>query len=689
MALLCLVPIASAEIPHENYDLVGSNLDMVVQLLKQGINATELALGQCINERPADGLVYLTLLDDILVPVGVLITQIQHIATSYIYIRYLTPPFDNLSAGGHGFIENQSAFIDDRSALGSYVGRVLTPTEYATGLEILSDARQRIYSMNSHLDTMDHAADDIANLTVENKKPFNTSYLKELIDRLRMMMDDYLLQLGNLFLTINWGAPFLALVLDRTDYFLGETVYGSGYVSGGTGPATNVAVDVTKDSTPFATVATDSQGTFSFYWLIPIDAAQLGYHNFSAMAVADGTPVSDYQIIRVLKIPTSLSIQINGERFSPDENVVAYAFLRDYKGDQLSGMIVTFKLDSLHINKTTSISGRADWVFVAIDAGWGEHNISARYNGSDIYEPSQSAVSQFNVNIPTKLILQISANRVERGQNVTLVATLFANESETLPNRTIVITIDDGFLTSGSSVANGSVIYLLHTANLSTGTHILRAWFNSTDPMYAGNVSDPVNLIVFVESSNQGQNNQGQNNRDWWQRFWDWMTENIYWLILLFIVIIILAIVMLSTDTVKNAREMRAERKRQLVVKEEAATEISPSEEELKSAIAPSISKEKQGMDYSIFAPKMAIVKRYGALLDALRDERRIPIRPNLTAREIGRTLLNRNYPAAEVKTITAEFERAMYSADEMTREDWKSFERAAQAVQSHGGDAR
>ena len=43
MLLLNMGQFVSAEIPHENFDLVSADMDMVIQLLTQGINATEMA----------------------------------------------------------------------------------------------------------------------------------------------------------------------------------------------------------------------------------------------------------------------------------------------------------------------------------------------------------------------------------------------------------------------------------------------------------------------------------------------------------------------------------------------------------------------------------------------------------------------------------------------------------------------
>lgn len=673
--ILCSGQYVAAEIPHENFDLVGSDLDMLIGLLKQGINATELALVSCLLDKPELGTQNLTLLDDILMPVRELIFEIRDVASSYYSLTYLLPPFENLSIGGHYFIQNQSIYLSNAFVLKSLTGKALSVSERDLARGLLWEAKTSIFSMNSNLDSMDFTADEIANLTVDNKKVFNTTYLKELIDRLRIRIDEYSSHLDRLFFRIKWGEAFLLLVAERTYYYLGETVRIAGYLSNGTAAMTGKAVYLWKDLALFGTDTTDQNGVFNISWRIPIDPIELGRHNLTIESIVEGVSISDSLEIYILKIPTRLTLTINADRFSPDEQVIATAYLQDYRNRFLPKEIVVYVLDGSYRYWITSGSGSTTWTFEA-NIGWGGHNMYVQYNGSDIYESCEDNVLHFDVNLPTHLRLELSEYRVEKGDNVTVISRLYLNDTEPLPYKEIVVKMDGSFLKSEPTLENGSMLFVLRTGTLPTGAHVLQAFFISPDPKYQNAISEPVTLIVYVQSSNE--------NGDL-PNWWDDIIGSFLWILLLILIILILAILVLSRDTIRNAMSGELPRKTPGIKLPEEAAAALLAEPGPPAPDSP-ISGEMHGTDLSIAPPKVAIIKQYGVLLDSLRAERGLPIRPNMTAREIGELMKDGGYPSAEVGLATQIFEKAMYSAENVTFEDWTAFKRVTETLRSFDG---
>lgn len=185
-------------------------------------------------------------------------------------------------------------------------------------------------------------------------------------------------------------------------------------------------------------------------------------------------------------------------------------------------------------------------------------------------------------------------------------------------------------------------------------------------------------MVVFVISTQE--NDEGH---DWW----DELIGNIYWLLLVILIIMILAVFMLSRDTVGNLRSIGS-KKAPAVKSPNTSLEAMQAASEALLASAFPVSGEMSGLDFSIMPPRVAIVKRYGMMLDSLKSWRMVPILPNMTAREISDMLRKIGYPPDETQRVTKGFERALYSAQETTPSDWNEFSSAADSVQFFYGGA-
>lgn len=696
---------AAAEIPHENFDLVSSSLNVVLQLLNQSINATELACVSCLDQRPYDGDRNLSLVDTVLVPVGELIVQIQEMGGIETNLTYLVPPFENLSEGGHQFIANQSGFLSNVASLKQQVGKALTPMEAYAAAQQLTSVRLLINSMDSDLDDMWYAADEIGNLTVEGKMPFDTVYLKELIDRLRIMLNDYIDMLDGIFWTIKWIDPFITFGVEKQVYYLGEIVEGTGLVYDGHAPLANATVYIDMDNTSFnfTTAVTDQNGAFDFAWTIPLDPVWLGPHSFAARVWMNATwyysnPQAD---IEVEKIPTYLSLTLDDKRYSPGQSINATAYLRDYKGgpvvnysllgqSQIVSIMkgepaailenIVFVLDgAARMNGTTIGWGTFDWTFPASTLSFGPHDIYVSFIGSEIYQPTRSAAAAFDVDYVTNLDINASKIRVKQGAPVNITAILH-NSSQPLEGRSVTLFFDDGVLAKMNTDSAGTIVCQLNTTNMSTGTHIVKAYFQSGEKMYTSAVSEMVFLYIYVESSDTVNPPPPPPPPDR-NPIYDWL-----WLILLIVVIMALAVALVATDTLRNLKGANLRRKTK--AEEAKAMAKAGISSEILTLPGGAVSDTGGGIDFAAMPPNAAIIWRYSTLLASLSEEKRVQILPTMTAREIARLLVAKSYPGDSVYLITHSFERAKYSVEILTGRDWRAFETAADAVQGFAGVA-
>ncbi|HUW43079.1 MAG TPA: DUF4129 domain-containing protein, partial [Thermoplasmata archaeon] len=344
---------------------------------------------------------------------------------------------------------------------------------------------------------------------------------------------------------------------------------------------------------------------------------------------------------------------------------------------------VGFFLDDVAgMSGITTGFGIINWPFSASTLDYGTHEIYAKFDGSPIYQPSKSGTASFDVNHQTDLKLNVSIHKVKPGTFVN-ITTWLNNASQPLSDRTVVVYFDDEVLVTKKTGADGSVLYRLNTTNVSTGTHVLRAYFASNEKMYTSAVSDDEFLVIFVDPSDT--NNPppppppDQDKNNWLP---DWL-----WAVLLAIVILMLAIVLIATDTLKNVRDANLRRKRR-AEEAKAMAKAEKSSEIFTLGTAPAVSGANGGFDYGMMPPKTAIVMLYTALLSYLSVDRKMRILPTMTARDIARMLTVKDFPADSVGQITKGFERAKYSAEDITKEDWDGFERAVEGVRGFTGVA-
>jgi parallel beta-helix repeat protein len=135
----------------------------------------------------------------------------------------------------------------------------------------------------------------------------------------------------------------------------------------------------------------------------------------------------------------------------------------------------------------------------------GAHAITAHYDGSVDFNPSDATVSETVILIGTALTLTASPNPANNGQTVTLTASATSGILGVVPSG--VITFMDGLNILGtSSLSNGGTVSFT-TASLATGSHSLHAML-APNATFAGSTSSVVNEVVqaydFTISLSQG-----------------------------------------------------------------------------------------------------------------------------------------------------------------------------------------
>src|SRR4030065_2650103 len=188
--VLTAIPISvSAELPHENFELVGSDLEMVIALLNSSIRASENALRQFYEEDVPEANQHLSMASGILTPASQILTEIQGLAGSYENLSSLLPPFLQLQTnmGEWSSQEESLLLMRDDVVTASQLAN-LTDEDLIAAITAIKTVQSLIISMNRTIDDMLIPADEISALTVDAEQVFVPKDLRPLIEQLRQLL---------------------------------------------------------------------------------------------------------------------------------------------------------------------------------------------------------------------------------------------------------------------------------------------------------------------------------------------------------------------------------------------------------------------------------------------------------------------------------------------------------------------
>src|SRR4030065_169864 len=206
--VLTAIPISvSAELPHENFELVGSDLEMVIALLNSSIRASENALRQFYEEDVPEANQHLSMASGILTPANQILTEIEDLAESYENLSALLPPFLQLQGqmGEWSSKEESLLVMRDDIVTASQLAN-LTDEDLIAAIAAIRTVHSLIISLNRTIDNMLVSADAISALTVDADHVFVPNELRPLIEKLRELVQMILAEIEALIQDeIPWG----------------------------------------------------------------------------------------------------------------------------------------------------------------------------------------------------------------------------------------------------------------------------------------------------------------------------------------------------------------------------------------------------------------------------------------------------------------------------------------------------
>jgi len=658
------------EIPHENYDLAKSSLDVVISLLRSSIAYSENALQRMYNESMDQVEQNLTVVRGLLTPAGLILDKIRNIAGSYENLSRLLPPFNSLSAQMDSFSSMEVSLLGARYDVVSASQLAnLTGEEMLKALDSIRNVNSLILQMNNTIDDLLVSANGIIGLVVEGSQPFTDNRLIPLIEQLRDLLHAILAEID---LLTREGVPwdetqsFSLLWLSAGDYYLGDQITGGGYLYFDGAFAIGHMVAIQMDGTNLTFANTSSGGRFSFSYPIPLNASWLGSHVLRATTITPaGTLNSNTVTISILLVPTSISLVVNSELLTIDDELVADAQLMDVRERPLENGPCHFILDGQTLTFRTDALGNFQGSWKASNLGYGVHVLQAFYDGELPYEPSASNVTTIIVDIPTSVSLNLFATRYFTGYYVVGNGTLVANGTTPMPDQEITLSIDGVVVANLTTGQDGQFAFSVSTDPMALGGHTIVAAFLHRESIWRYSQDEKSFTVYGLKTVKY----------PFWPIIPKWsfgpggdipyifvgQYAYFFWLLVLMAVAIAVRVI-----------QMRDKRKRLKPSKTEIIESLEKVAEPgaVPAAAMAELAKEMFAGEAGPTNANERIVWYYQRLLVFLSARSNIAIRTSMTHWEVARILKVLGFPVRPVEKATILFERALYSGASLSDDD-------------------
>jgi len=671
MILPAFVVNSSAdEIPHENYDLAKSNLDVVISLLRTSIGYSENALQRMHNESMDQVEQNLTIVSGLLTPADRILNEIRNIAGSYENLSRLLPPFNSLSAQMDSFSSMEVSLLGARDDVVS-ASRLanLTGEEMLKALDSIRTVNSLILQMNNTIDDMLFSANGIIGLVVEGSQPFTDNRLIPLIEQLRDLLHTILAEIDLITHEgVPWDntQPFSLLWLSAGDYYLGDHITGGGYLYFDGTFMVGHMVAIQMDGTNLTFANTSSGGRFSFSYPIPLNASWLGSHVLKATAITPaGVLSSNIVTIRILLMPTSISLVVESHLLTIEDELVADARLMDVRERPLENAPCHFILDERTLPFKTDSQGNFSESWKVSGLGYGTHVLQAFYDGELPYEPCASNVETIIVDIPTSVSLNLFATRYFAGYSVVGNGTLDANGTTPMPDQDITLSIDGVVVANLTTGQDGQFAFSVSTDSMALGGHTIVAAFLHREPIWRYS-QDQKSFTVYGLKIGK---------YPFWPSMPKWsfgpgdtipylfvgQYAYFFWLLVLMAVAIVVRVVQMSGKR-RRLRPSKAEIIESLENVAEPGT--------IPSAAMAELAKDMLTGEVGPINPNERIVWYYQRLLAFLSAKANIALRRSMTHWEVARILKILGFPVRPVERATILFERALYSGVSLSDDD-------------------
>ncbi|OGS44494.1 MAG: hypothetical protein A3K76_06320 [Euryarchaeota archaeon RBG_13_57_23] len=667
--VLTTIPIGvSAELPHENFELVGSDLEMVIALLNSSIRASENALRQFYEEDVPEANQHLSMASGILTPASQILTEIQGLAGSYENLSSLLPPFLQLQTklGEWSSQEESLLLMRDDVVTASQLAN-LTDEDLIAAITAIKTVQSLIISMNRTIDDMLIPADEISALTVDAEHVFVPNELRPLIEQLRELLRLILAEIEALIHDdIPWALDpsgqeraFVLLWLADSRLYLGEPIIGGGYLYYNGSFRSGQSVHILMNSSELMTVTTGPTGAFSFVQQVPINASWLGSHIFVATATTPFVNLtSDAASLSIVLMPTTVRIESDETLLSIDEIATVSGTLVDVYGNPIANGSCRLVMDGSTLGVTTSEDGEFERSWTAQELWFGIHQVKAFYDPELPYEPSESNTVEITVSIPTAMTFRLFSEKFRPGYYIVGNGSLMANESDPLVGQRVTIYIDGVMIQNVTTTASGEFAIAIPVGDLERGTHVIRAAFQFKDDMWRYCEAEDTFIITSLKP---GAYPFFPFFPGWegspLERFpYLFFGENAYytWLFLLIVIAILVKAVQ-----VRRAQKKRAKERATLI----GGSSIDVFQEDIiTGALAEGDKMFDSLLAHSPADPNGRIVWYYNSLITFLTRKRRISITDSMTHWEVAKLLKSLGFPGENVEKVTMLFEQAFYS---------------------------
>jgi len=665
----CSARAAADEIPHENYDLVGSDLEVVIVMLNSSIRYSERALMCMYNQTMDLTEQNLSVVRNLLVPAERVLQEIEDVASSFENLSALIPPFAGLSRLMDEFAGDEVRLLSIRTGLvNASTLPALTGDDLIAALDAIREFNELIVKMNNTIDDMLVSAWDITDLTVEDRMPFLGNELVPLIEKLRELLNMIEQDVRRIIeedLPLEETEPFLILWISSSIYYLGDTIIGGGYLFFDGAFAPGHEVLMLMDDDELASATTSTGGRFSFTYRIPLNGSWVGVHSIVAECATPAGNLSSGAIsFRISLIPTVITLKLTKDEMSISDAVQASVTLRDFRDNALESGMCSFSVDGLETGFQTDAEGSASRTWEGEELGYGSHSFRAAYEGEVPYAPSLSGELHVTVNIPTSIHLVLFSTEVRRGQYIVGNGTLFANGTDRLPGQTVSISIDGVLVTNLTTGPNGEFAFTLSSDQLSVGVHTMSAALDQRDLIWRYS-QDEENFVVKWYK---------QGKYPFWPIIPGWggvpgdlipylfIGRNAYffWLLLLAFTGVMIRLLQMRKRVIARRAAKRSD-------------ELEPMDSIIRATgavAAPPDTFEMPPPTEGPSNPNERIVWYYQRFLAFLLKKGWLGLRASMTHREVARVLKALGYPRDPVEDATMLFERALYSGANMTDED-------------------
>ncbi len=369
--------------------------------------------------------------------------------------------------------------------------------------------------------------------------------------------------------------------------------------------------------------------------------------------------------IRILLIPTSISLVVSSDLLTIEDELVADVHLTDVRELPLVDAPCHFILDRQSLTFRTDSSGNFKNSWRASDLGYGTHTLQAFYDGELPYEPSASNVTTITVDIPTSVSLNLFATRYFTGYYVVGNGTLVANGTTPMPDEDITLSIDGVVVANLTTGQDGQFAFSISTDSMAFGGHTITAAFLHHENIWRYS-QDVKSFTVYGLKVIK---------YPFWPIIPKWTFgpgDAIPYLFVGQYAYFFWLLVLMAVGITIRAIQMMGKRKRIQPSRSETieSLELVTEPGMIPASAMAELAKDILTREVGPINPNDRIVWYYQRLLAFLSAKANIAIKTSMTHWEVARILKILGFPVRPVERATILFERALYSGASLSDDD-------------------